>query len=243
MPGQALTDTLPLRQRASGAGPVPGWFGKVVMLGDFANRRLSPEFIGACDHWLSHGLSASRVQLGSRWLDTYLTGPLWRFALAPGVVGAQWWFGTLMPSVDAVGRYFPLVVASARDGAPASASGFDVLSQWYSHIGQAALATLRPGATLEALEAQLAGAPAWREEPAAPAPLRDALASRERFSLGEPPSLQQWAEAIAWRTVMAQYAGHSFWWPTRDGGEPLSLSVAPGLPDPDQFSLMLEGRW
>ena len=243
MPRKTLSTTLPLPSNVAGTNPVPGWFGKVVMLGDFANRRLSQEFISACDHWLSQGLTASRVQLGARWLDAYLTGPVWRFAWAPGVVGAQWWFGTLMPSVDAVGRYFPLIVASAHAGAPASARTFETLAHWYRHIGQAALATLGPGATLEALEAQLASAPVWRDETTPPEPTLEALSSHERFSLAEAPSLQQWAETLAWRVAMAGYAGHSFWWPTQTAGEPLSLSVVPGLPDPDQFSLMLEGRW
>ena len=247
MPRQALNKSLPVPLVETGASPAPGWFGKVVMLGDFANRRLSPEFVGACDRWLSQGIAASRMQLGSRWLDTYLTGPLWRFAWTPGVVGAQWWFGTLMPSVDAVGRYFPLIVASARQSAPASAQTFETLAHWYRHVGQAALATLHPGASLEALEAQLAGAPVWSGDAGAPPPTLELLSNRERFSLNtadlEAPSLQQWGEALVWRVAMARYAGHSFWWPTQGPGEPVSLSVVPGLPDPDQFALMLEGRW
>jgi type VI secretion system protein ImpM len=225
------------------ADATPGWYGKVVMLGDFANRRLSHDFVAACDDWLSRGVAASRAQLGSRWLDVYLTGPLWRFAWTPGVVGARWWFGTLMPSVDAVGRYFPLVVASARRGAPASAHGFDALADWYRHVGQAALATLQPGATLDALEAALAGAPAWHDDAAAPDPVLESLAARERFSVAQAPTLQQWAEALVWRVAMARYAGHSFWWPTQAAGEPVSLSVVPGLPDAQQFAAMLEGRW
>ena len=243
MPRQAVSKTLPAPAVETGSKPAPGWFGKVVMLGDFANRRLSQDFIRACDRWLSQGVAASRAQLGTRWLDTYLSAPLWRFAWTPGVLGTQWWFGTLMPSVDAVGRYFPLIVASARDGAPASASTFEALARWYQHVGEAALATLVPGASLEALEAQLASAPTWNDETSAPPPALELLSNRERFNLAEAASLQQWAEALVWRLAMARYAGHSFWWPTQGPGEPLSLSVAPGLPDPDQFSLMLEGRW
>lgn len=213
------------------------------MLGDFANRRLSQDFITGCDSWLSQGLAASRLQLGSSWLETYLTGPLWRFAWTPGVLGAQWWFGTLMPSVDAVGRYFPLIVASARAAAPASAQTFEVLAHWYRHVGSAALATLVPGASLDALEDQLASAPTWDDDAGPAPPQIELLPTRERFGIAEPPSLQQWAEALAWRVSMARYAGHSFWWPTHGAGEPASLSVVPGLPDPEQFALLLSGDW
>ena len=140
---------------------VPGWFGKVVMLGDFAHRRLSPEFIAVCDPWLSQGISSSRVQLGSQWLDTYLTAPVWRFAWAPGLVDQQWWFGVLMPSVDAVGRYFPLVVCGSDHAPPMSIDALDALFRWYTHAGRAALATLQPGASLDSFEAELACAPPW----------------------------------------------------------------------------------
>ena len=93
----------------------PGWFGKLSMLGDFASRRLDPAWIESCDRWLSASMQASQQQLGHDWLQTYLSAPVWRFAWAPGVVDQQWWFGVLMPSCDNVGRYFPLLIAQARE--------------------------------------------------------------------------------------------------------------------------------
>lgn len=90
----------------------PGWFGKLPMLGDFAQRRLPPLFVEKVDAWLSQGMAASREALGEAWLETYLGAPLWCFAWSPEVIDESWWFGVMMPSVDAVGRYFPLVVAA-----------------------------------------------------------------------------------------------------------------------------------
>ena len=222
----------------------PGWFGKVVMLGDFAHRRLPQPFIAVCDPWLSHCVGASRVQLGARWLDTYLTGPVWRFAWAPGVVDARWWFGVLMPSVDAVGRYFPLLVCTSDQNAPMSSAAFDALTAWYDHAHQAALNTLLPGASLERFEAELAGTPHWQDAGVLPAPR--ASAGRERHLLPGLPSVGQWAHALASPLFNAQYARHSFWCPAPAQDDPVaeaSLTVVVGLPDPDQFSLMLEGRW
>src|ERR1700692_2160948 len=54
----------------------------------------------------------SQTALGEAWLDVFLTSPLWRFALASGVVGAPVWAGLLLPSVDRVGRYFPLTIVA-----------------------------------------------------------------------------------------------------------------------------------
>ena len=55
----------------------PGWFGKLSMLGDFASRRLSSDWIRPCDEWLSASLRTSQERLGERWLATYLATPVW----------------------------------------------------------------------------------------------------------------------------------------------------------------------
>jgi type VI secretion system protein ImpM len=240
MPGQTLIDT-----GAGGSVAVPGWFGKVVMLGDFAHRRVPQDFIAVCDPWLSQSIAASRVQLGSRWLDTYLTGPVWRFAWAPGVVNANWWFGVLMPSVDAVGRYFPLLVCATDQNPPMSTNAFDALSAWYAHAGRAALGTLQPGASLDGFEAELAQAQPWQETAATP-PEVQATAKCTRHVLPGPAALGQWAHALAQPLFTQTYQRHSFWFASQadaDSTADSSLTVVVGLPDPDQFSLMLEGRW
>jgi type VI secretion system protein ImpM len=90
---------------------VPGWFGKMPNLGDFVSRRLPDAFILPWDDWLQRGLASAQAELGSDWLARYLVAPVHRFWLAPGVLGDCAWAGVLMPSVDAVGRYFPLTVA------------------------------------------------------------------------------------------------------------------------------------
>ena len=89
----------------------PGWFGKLPNLGDFASRRLPASFIEPWDDWLQHGLAAAREELGARWLDVYLVAPVRRFCVAPGIIDANAWTGILMPSVDRVGRHFPLTIA------------------------------------------------------------------------------------------------------------------------------------
>ena len=43
--------------------------------------------------------------------NVYLTSPVWRFAIAEGVCGSGAYAGVMVPSVDRVGRYFPLTLA------------------------------------------------------------------------------------------------------------------------------------
>ena len=63
---------------------IPGWYGKLPSLGDFASRRLEADFIEPWDLWLGEGLQAQRDAFGEAWLDAYLDTPGWRFLLSPG---------------------------------------------------------------------------------------------------------------------------------------------------------------
>ncbi|MEO8279240.1 MAG: type VI secretion system-associated protein TagF [Ideonella sp.] len=87
-----------------------GLFGKLPSQGDFVSRRLPWEFTSAWDDWLQAGISHARSLIGADWNETYLTAPLWRFQLQPGVIGASGWIGLWFPSVDRVGRQFPLAL-------------------------------------------------------------------------------------------------------------------------------------
>jgi type VI secretion system ImpM family protein len=97
------------------AAVLPGWYGKLPSLGDFAGRRLPPLFVEPWDRWLATGLASWR-QSDEAWLDAFLAAPTWRFALGAGVPFKQspGYAGVLMPSVDRVGRYFPLTVVRPR---------------------------------------------------------------------------------------------------------------------------------
>ena len=89
-----------------------GFFGKLPSHGDFLRRRASDAFVDAWDAWLRECLAASREALGERWLDVYLTSPAWRFVCAAGTCGPAPVIGLMVPSVDRVGRYFPLTLVA-----------------------------------------------------------------------------------------------------------------------------------
>src|SRR5690349_9150235 len=89
-----------------------GFYGKLPSHGDFLRRRVSDAFVDAWDAWLRECIAASRTTLGPRWLDVYLTSPAWRFACAAGACGSAPVIGVVAPSVDQVGRYFPLTLVA-----------------------------------------------------------------------------------------------------------------------------------
>jgi type VI secretion system protein ImpM len=89
-----------------------GLFGKLPARGDFVRIGLPGSFIEPWDAWLQRGIDAARRTMGERWLPAWLEAPVWRFALPPGACGQEAVLGLMIPSVDRVGRYFPLTMAA-----------------------------------------------------------------------------------------------------------------------------------
>lgn len=87
-------------------------------MGDFVQAGLPRDFVRAWDAWVSAVLPAARDLLAEHWTDSWKRGPLWRFVFAPGVCGGRAALGVWMPSVDRVGREFPIVVAGIDDDWP-----------------------------------------------------------------------------------------------------------------------------
>jgi type VI secretion system protein ImpM len=216
---------------------VPGWYGKLPSLGDFATRRLPVEFVKAWDAWLQDVMPATREALGDAWFDCYLTMPIWRFVFLPGLVTQSGWAGVLMPSVDRVGRHFPLTVAVELPSHGAAAHAVFEGAEWFGALEDAALSVLDPTRTADDLDVALAQSPlvvpAAADRDDAIRPLR-ALPSVEAFGpLAEGEALRAWSESTGWRAL---------WWTRgRVDGDSLMLGCA-ALPTAEEFGWLLESR-
>ncbi|SAL53292.1 hypothetical protein AWB64_05803 [Caballeronia sordidicola] len=132
-----------------------GFYGKVRTHGDFVGRGLSREFVVQWDAWLQRGLLKARERFGEAWLQDFLGMPLWCFAMKPGVMDDEAYAGVMMPGIDAVGRYFPLVVARPMDHTVFH-DWLRSSSAWYEHAAGLALSTLKASFSLSKFEAELA---------------------------------------------------------------------------------------
>lgn len=178
----------------------PGWFGKLPSLGDFASRRLPPAFVQPWDRWLQRGLAAARAELGeARWLDAYLVAPVLRFWLAPGVLGEHGWAGLMMPSIDRVGRHFPLTIARPVDALAQALAARD----WVDALDRAARRVLDTAFTVDDFEEALT-ALAREDRPPAAAALAP-LAAR-LLDAGAPMSLW-WCGTAGHDTSFRRFAG------------------------------------
>jgi type VI secretion system protein ImpM len=136
---------------ASAQAIVPGWYGKLPSLGDFASRRLPEVFIERWDRWLQDGLAQARLDAGEQWRAIYLVSPIRRFWIGPGVIDDNAWCGLTMPSVDRVGRYFPLTLAQPAGSLARALAAVP----WYDALDRAARRVLDSSFSVADLESAL----------------------------------------------------------------------------------------
>lgn len=211
-----------------------GLFGKVPAHGDFISRQLPGDFLKVWDEWLQCVVAGSKERLGDSWLDIYLTSPIWRFALRPGVVDGNAWAGVLVPSVDSVGRYFPLTLAVQI---PAHTDIFSLLSEspeWYAQLEAVALAALHEQQNADSLLMALENTQAA------------GVTTQVRFGvtgsqvcLGNKNSLFSSMLNQSHRDSVP----FSLWCAGENENMPATSLFASGLPSPDEYVSMLTGSW
>ena len=86
-----------------------GVFGKLPQKRDFIALNLPRTVLEPFETWLQSAVAASRSELGAAWQELYLVSPIWRFWIGGEIFGVAC-AGALIPSVDKVGRFFPLAI-------------------------------------------------------------------------------------------------------------------------------------
>ena len=231
--------------------PEVGFYGKLPFKGDFLQRRVPQEFVDAWDAWLQQCLHESREQLKEAWLEAYLTGPIWRFVLAGGVCGPDVYAGVLVPSVDRVGRYFPLTVVARLDGGHCPLDVACSGNTWFE-AAEAVVLTALEAAEMDIdefddqvgrLAAQLpVAAPAGPDVPAPAGSLAAVDPIPWRVQLAAASALQRAVNVLAYEHLTRDLQPVAP--PKSDGSstmEPCWLSTR-GLPDSRGFTAMLSVR-
>ena len=221
-----------------------GLYGKLPGYGDFIFRNLNTSFINSWDEWLQHFISGSQEQIGEGWLDIYLTSPIWRFVFSPGVIDNNMWAGIMMPSVDRVGRYFPVSVVKPF---PANTNPVNfVLKQqaWFEAIEAHCLSALDGAIDADELMSAVAGINVLAEDEYQPT-----------FNLGEMGPLllglseageEQISSALPYMlnaALTTSLTSYSLW--QTAGSQLISplLFSSQGLPPIGGIASMLDGQW
>ncbi|WP_282609178.1 type VI secretion system-associated protein TagF [Pelagibius sp. Alg239-R121] len=222
----------------------PGFYGKLPSKGDFVTRRLSQKFVEAWDTWLQNGLQTSRDRLGEDWLSIYMTSPIWRFALARGVGGQDVMTGVLMPSVDRVGRYFPLTLAVAVEGCENVAGLPKHGAGWYAEAEDAVLAALDDDSEFEDVDSriQALGVPEFNEG-TAPEMEQGAGECGLRFAVDPSDGFAPDYTGLIGHFIGQLYPRYCLWWTAGSERVVPSMLVSSGLPSMGAFVAFLDGQW
>jgi type VI secretion system protein ImpM len=219
--------------------PRLGFFGKVPARGDFVSRRLLRDFTDPWDAWLQDAIAMSSEQLAEAWLSTYLTAPIWRFLLAAGICGEAPMLGVMMPSVDRVGRYFPLTLAVALSEDAAQAKTFLGAASWFDEVEKLALSALEEDADLDRLDQDTEAIGPPDVEKSSGACRRSDRAVLVDLDGSATPQ----APAILDGVLLLFGPRYSVWWTSGSERVKPSLVVAEGLPAIERFAALLDGRW
>ena len=231
-----------------------GFYGKLPSHGDFLRRRASDGFLAAWDPWLQQCLAASRERLGDRWLDVYLTSPAWRFVAAPGACGGPGLLGVMVPSVDRVGRYFPLTLVAELPPHIGPLSAATAGREFFDHAERLLVETLeadrvdfdrfdeRVGRLVDHL-VPLTVPRSVQVLAGAAAVLTDPSTGRWHLPLGAGEELPLLFEQLLGATLERAYLPLTLWWTEGSGVVEPSCLIVKGLPSPPSFTALLTGDW
>jgi type VI secretion system protein ImpM len=214
-----------------------GLYGKLPCKRDFVALFAPRAFLSVWEPWMQSSVAASRQTLGQDWQQAFLTAPIWRFWLGAGLCGA------FMPSLDGIGRYFPLTVfACADEQAQVPPPELNPQDEWFAAIEEFLLGTLDQNTTFENVTAALdsMSVPSDRLIATADMPM-----VRAKGVLAVSGSEQPFPDLFAAMRIADHadvYAAASFWWTIGGEGFPPLAIAGKGMPDPFLFADMLVGR-
>ncbi len=216
--------------------PRIGFFGKLPARGDFLTRGVPPEVLTPWEKWLEAAMGGARQQLGQTWLQVYERASVWRFWVGGGLMGAPI-TGVLAPSVDRVGRRFPLtfVLTGPAETLPAPPLAGHGNAGWYAAMDRAAIEARHPR-----FEGDVDG---LLERLPLPKGARYTQAEDRRaafFAYGE-AGLEQLIEDVRSHDHQLTIGCRSYWWTAGNDFSGPAMVALNGMPDAHGFTALLTG--
>jgi len=220
-------------------------YGKLPTKRDFIALGASRDFLDTWEPWLQSGVSASQVTLGEQWQKVFLRAPIWRFWLGADLCGVST-VGAFMPSLDKVGRYFPLTIfACADQESTIPPPEIDAQDAWFKAAEDFLISTLDQETTFEAAVQHLGQLAAPLQTQSLNNSVADVFAEGAATAViqkGEEPFSELFG-SLRQADPEKIYSATTCWWTV--GGEdfsPMAFCVK-RMPDPFLFAAMLTGQF
>lgn len=190
------------------------WYGKLPSIGDFVGRRMPHDLTGDWDYWLRSGLDQLRSDVPDTWPQRFVHSPIW-FFLTPARVTGVPACGVIAPSVDRVGRFYPLTVMALGTDRPQALADTATLSRFLAGAHAAVVDARRMPLSPDELDARLSDLPSpFESRSAAPVTplianiLADLNAASEASGAVPMVSLPSFDT----RDVLGKGSDTSLWW-------------------------------
>jgi type VI secretion system protein ImpM len=220
-------------------------YGKLPTKRDFIAMGAPRDFLNIWEPWLQGGVSASQAILKEQWQQAFLRAPIWRFWLGADLCGTAV-LGAFMPSLDKVGRYFPLTLfACADQEAAIPPPELDPQDQWFKAAEDFLISTLDHDKTFEATVDDLNALPAPLQTELPKTSAADIFV-QDDGTVGVKAGERHFADlfgSLRQADHNRIYAATTCWWTV--GGEdfaPMALCMK-RMPDPFLFTAMLTGQF
>ncbi|HEY1944015.1 MAG TPA: type VI secretion system-associated protein TagF, partial [Roseiarcus sp.] len=141
-----------------------GLFGKLPAKRDFVAAKAPRRFLEVWEPWLQGSVATARQTLGATWLDVYNRAPIWRFWFGADFCGEAT-IGVFAPSIDGVGRLFPLTIFAGEGEASLPPPEIDANDFWCEAAEAILLDALDPEVSFETIAARVAALPAPALQP------------------------------------------------------------------------------
>lgn len=224
-----------------------GFFGKIPLTGDFIHRRMNSVFMNRWDEWLKVNILHSQNMLGERWLPIYSQSPMWRFCIAPGVIDDKAYLGIMIPSVDSVGRYFPLTVVQAVEAKAIPFILSTKANQWFQNIEDLLLDLLEGyESVVQVFDTKIAALQAdWIDTlPNIPSGLTSLDKSFSlQLEVNSADSINHSLSSLMLQNLVDSKKGFTFWWNEGSQAYQPNILFSDQLPAQNQFCALLDGSW
>lgn len=204
-----------------------GYFGKIPSTGDFVARNVERFVRDKFDQWLQASLTQSRKDLGDNWLHSFLTAPVWRFAIG-GLSRDSLTLGIMIPSVDKIGRYFPFAILCDVPATDIGAEDLMILDRLLDDLEPLVLTSLEEDFDLDHFTYQLGLLSRQLSQ-------RGGLSAGSISEILDTDGVARFGEDIGEK----DWSELSLWWTRGSEYHQPELFEARGFPRPSLFSGML----
>lgn len=202
-----------------------GWYGKLPTAGDFVHRRIDSGRIQFWHQWIEQSLLPYKQAVNEA--HCYPTAPVWNFVLPASLLegGAFMQMGCLAPSLDRVGRIYPLVITLQIPTQCYQKTLLQGAARYFQQMGRLAYQAIQQRYSVPQFDAFLVElAPcmtAMLHQPLTNVENEGAILSILNAGHERPPLIQLEEDPLAWPELVDCFhpqTMHSYWWTNQATG-------------------------